>query len=146
MLFSCLFQCFGEREYQTESKRNETFGSVIFGKEAIQGTWSGCQEIIEEAMRQGGAPTPLGVPSTLVGPTLLHRPTSSSYIFSYTPKTSTSTTKPYFHRRNLLYPRDPIMEPLSVLHRRGNRPWRASTSSPRPSDELLVVYHKPSGP
>ena len=25
---------------QTESKRNETFGSVIFGTEAIQGTWS----------------------------------------------------------------------------------------------------------
>ena len=53
----------------------------------------------------GGAPTPLGAPSTLVGPLLLHRPTSSSYIYPYTPKTSRSTTKPYFHRRNLLYPR-----------------------------------------
>ena len=27
----CLFQCFAEKEYQTESKQNETFGSVIFG-------------------------------------------------------------------------------------------------------------------
>ena len=27
-----LFQCFVEKEYQTESKRNETFGKVIFGK------------------------------------------------------------------------------------------------------------------
>ena len=26
----CLFQCFTEKEYQTESKQNETFGSVIF--------------------------------------------------------------------------------------------------------------------
>ena len=29
---------FAEKEYQTESKRNETFGRVIFGMEAIQGT------------------------------------------------------------------------------------------------------------
>ena len=34
----------------------------------------------------GGAPTPLGAPSTLVGPTLLHRRTSSSYIYLRTPK------------------------------------------------------------
>ena len=25
----CLFQCFAEKEYQTESKRNETFGRVV---------------------------------------------------------------------------------------------------------------------
>ena len=49
----CLFQCFAEKEYQTESKRNETFGSVIFGTNVIQRTWSGRQEIAEEAMRQG---------------------------------------------------------------------------------------------
>ena len=39
----CLFQCFAEKEYQTESKRNETFGRVIFGTNVIQGTWSGRQ-------------------------------------------------------------------------------------------------------
>ena len=33
----CLFQCFEEKEYQTESKRNETFRSVIFGTNVIQG-------------------------------------------------------------------------------------------------------------
>ena len=43
MLFSCLFQCFEEKEYQTESKWNETFRGVIFGTEAIQETSSGCQ-------------------------------------------------------------------------------------------------------
>jgi hypothetical protein len=78
----------------------------------------------------GGAPTPLGVPSTLVGPSWLHWPTSSSYIYLRTPKPSRSTPKPYFHRRNLLYPWDPILGPFPVLHRRGNRSRRASTSTP----------------
>ena len=40
MLFYCLFQYFEEKEYQTESKWNETFGSVIFGTNVIQETWS----------------------------------------------------------------------------------------------------------
>ena len=74
---------------------------------------------------------PPGRTPTLVGPSQLHRPTSSSYIYPCTPKTSEATTKNYFHRRNLLYPRDPILEPSSVLRWRGNRPRRASTSSPR---------------
>ena len=34
----------------------------------------------------GGAPTPQGAPSTLVGPLLLHRRTPSSYIYLRTPK------------------------------------------------------------
>ena len=52
----CLFQCFEEKEYQTESKQNETFGSDLFGINAIHETWSGRQERNEEAMRQEGAP------------------------------------------------------------------------------------------
>ena len=55
-VFFCLFQCFTEKEYQTESKRNENSGRVIFGTNAIQGTWSGRQERSEEATRQEGAP------------------------------------------------------------------------------------------
>ena len=51
-----LFQYFEEKEYQTESKRNETFGSDLFGTNAIQETWSGCQEAAEVATRQEGAP------------------------------------------------------------------------------------------
>ena len=47
----CLFQCFAEKEYQTESKRNETFARIIFGTNAIQETWSGCQEADEAAMK-----------------------------------------------------------------------------------------------
>ena len=34
----CLFQGFEEKEYQTESKRNETFGNVIFSTNVIQET------------------------------------------------------------------------------------------------------------
>ena len=76
-----------------EVQQNETFGNVIFSTNVIQETWSGRQETTEEAMRQGGMPTPLGVPSTLVGPLLLHRRTSPSYIYPRTPQTSRSTTK-----------------------------------------------------
>ena len=62
MLFFCLFQCFAEKEYQTESKRNETFGSVIFGTNVIQRTWSGRQAINEEATRQGARLPPWARP------------------------------------------------------------------------------------
>ena len=74
---------------------------------------------------QGGRRTP-----TLVGPSQLPRRTSSSYMYPYTPKTSKSTTKPYFHRRNLLYPWDPILGPFPALHQRGHWSRRASTSTP----------------
>ena len=47
----CLFQYFEEKEYQTESKQNETFGSVIFGTNVIQRTWSASQEAAEATMR-----------------------------------------------------------------------------------------------
>ena len=47
----CLFQCFAEKEYQTEFKRNETFERVIFGTNAIQETWSGRQGSSEAATR-----------------------------------------------------------------------------------------------
>ena len=49
--FFCLFQYFEEKEYQMESKRNETFGSVIFGTNMIQRTWSASQEAAEAATR-----------------------------------------------------------------------------------------------
>ena len=47
----CLFQCFAEKEYQTESKRNETFGNVIFGTNMIQETWTLRLATNREAMR-----------------------------------------------------------------------------------------------
>ena len=53
MLFFCLFQSFAEKEYQTESKRNETFGNVIFGTNMIQETWTLRQATNREATRYG---------------------------------------------------------------------------------------------
>ena len=36
--FFCLFQCFEEKEYQTESKRTETFAMIFLGPKAPQKT------------------------------------------------------------------------------------------------------------
>ena len=47
----CLFQSFAEKEYQTESKRNDTFGNVIFGTNVIQRTWTLRQDINQEGTR-----------------------------------------------------------------------------------------------
>ena len=51
LLFFCLYQYFEEKEYQTESKWNETFGSVIFGTNVIRRTWSAGQEEDEGSRR-----------------------------------------------------------------------------------------------
>ena len=82
----CLFQCFEEKEYQTESKRNETFGRVIFGTEAIQETWTLRQESHEAVTRVEGAPlgrAPLPRGPLEAPPTYFLHP----YILTY-PKTS----------------------------------------------------------
>ena len=47
---------FRRKGISNESKRNETFGRVIFGTNTIQETWSGCQEAADAATRQEGAP------------------------------------------------------------------------------------------
>ena len=83
--FFCLFQCFEETEYQTESKRNETFGNMIFSPNVIQETWTLLQEASVEVTRVEGTPP------YLVGPSELHRRAPSAYISPYTLKTSRST-------------------------------------------------------
>ena len=60
--FFCLFQFFAEKEYQTEYKRNETFGNVIFQPNMIQETWTLLQEVPEAVTRAEGAPLPRGPP------------------------------------------------------------------------------------
>ena len=47
----CPFQCFAEKEYQMESKRNETFGNVIFRTNMIQRIWSLRKTTNEEGTR-----------------------------------------------------------------------------------------------
>ena len=49
--FYCLFQYFEEKEYQMESKRNETFGNVIFSTNKTRENWTLCQDTKEEATR-----------------------------------------------------------------------------------------------
>ena len=62
------------------SKWNKTFGNVIFSPNVIQETWTLLQGTKEAVTRVGGAPP------CLVGPSLLLRRTSSSYIYTRTPK------------------------------------------------------------
>ena len=62
MLFFCLFQCFEEKEYQTESKWDKTFGSDLFVTNTNQETWSGRQEANEAATTVPGAPSKGGRP------------------------------------------------------------------------------------
>ena len=83
MLFFCLFQYFEEKEYQTESKRNETFGGDLFGANMIERTWSASQEAIKEATRVEAPPPPIGRAPLSRGPLgrplmyffLLYKPT-----------------------------------------------------------------------
>ena len=49
--FFPLFQCCAEKEYQMESKRNETFVMIFLGAKANQETWSGSLELREVATR-----------------------------------------------------------------------------------------------
>ena len=80
----------------------------------------------------GGRPPPCRARSLSRGP--LGRPPMYFfllYIPTY-PKNIRGTMKHNFHHRNLLYPRDPILEPSPALCRRGNRPRRASTSTSLP--------------
>ena len=53
-----------------ESKRNETFGNVIFSSDKIQETWTLRQESHEVVTRVEGAPP--GCAPCLVGPSKLH--------------------------------------------------------------------------
>ena len=68
MLFFCLFKSFAEKEYQTESKQNETFENVIFGTNVIQRTWTLRQESNQESMSQGACLPPWVHPPPSWGP------------------------------------------------------------------------------
>ena len=83
----------------------------------------------------GGVPTPLGAPSTLMGPSLLHRRTSS-YIYPCIPQTSRSATSASLcsHQKSIgtlfWHPAGggiPHRWPSSSSRR---YPWRGGSSSP----------------
>ena len=89
-----------------------------------------CKSRSSRGLHEIGGRPPIGRAPYLVGPSGIHRRTSSFYISLRTPKTSREPPKKYFRHRNLLYPWDPILEPSPALCRRGNRPRRASTWTP----------------
>ena len=68
-----------------ESKQKNPFWNVIFFSDKTQETWTLLQEVPEAVTRVGGAPPPTGHAPCLVGPSVLHRHTPSSYIYPRTP-------------------------------------------------------------
>ena len=64
----CLFQSFVEKEYQMESKRNETFGNVIFGTNVIQRTWTLVKTSTRKARGRGARLPPQARPPPSWGP------------------------------------------------------------------------------
>ena len=86
---------FRRKRISNGSKWNETFGSVIFGTNVIQRTWSGRQATNKAATRQGVRPPPCACPPP-----------------SWAPRGSTDLLLPptYIHipRKHLGAPRNPI--------------------------------------
>ena len=132
MLFFCLFQCFEEKEYQTESKRDETIGRDLFGTNANQETCNGRQATNEAAMKVPGAP-PGGGRGPHPRRPQEHQPTYFFllYILLYPENIEE-------HHENLIPPPQPSVSMRSHLGAfagalpEGESTRRASTSSPRP--------------
>ena len=103
LFFFCLFQSFAEKEYQTESKRNETFGNVIFGMNVIQRTWTLRQESNQEGMRKG-ARLP---PGHALHPRGAHVAPPTYFFLLYIP-TYPQTTR--YEAKNLIPPPQPSHE------------------------------------
>ena len=108
MLFFAYFQCFDEREYQMESKWNETFGNVIFSPNVIQETWTLLQGTKEAVTRVGGAP-PLGCAPLPCGPPVA--PPRYSFLL-YIP---TYPRQIKYRAKNLIPPPQPSVSMRSQL-------------------------------
>ena len=85
-----------------ESKRNESFGRVIFGTEAIQETWSRCQGSFQLATRQGGVPYPPGRAPHPHGPLVAPLTNFFRLYIPYTLKPSNMKIDREFRRRKPL--------------------------------------------
>ena len=86
--FFCLFQCFEEKEYQWSPNGMKPSGAIFL--EQTQSRRLGV-DVKKRTRRPWGCPAHpvrVGAPPTLVGPSSVHRPTSSSYIYPHTPKWS----------------------------------------------------------
>ena len=142
MLFFCLFRCFKETEYQTESKRNGTFGNVIFSPNVIQETWTllqGTKEAVTGWAPHRARPLPRGPP---VAP-----PTYS--FLQYIP---TYPRQIKYEAKNIIPPPQLSVSTRSHLGACFGAPseeghhHRGLLHHPSPSDEVRVVYLRTSGP
>ena len=144
--FFCLFQCFVEKEYQTESKRNETFGNVIFGTDVIHRTWSGRQAINKAATRQGARLPPWAHPPPSWAPrgsTDLLLPPIYTYVPRNhwgAPRKPNSTTATFCTREIPSWGLFRCSAGGGIDHR-GLLHQHHSLS-----DDVWVVYLRPSGP
>ena len=140
VVFFCLFQCFAEKEYQTESKRNETFARIFFGTNAIQETWSGSQGSNEAATRQEGAPPPSWAPRSSTDLLLLPIYTLIPWKHPGEPQNHFSTATTFCTREipswgHFRWSAGGGFDHGGLLHQHHSL-----------SDDVWVVYHRPSGP
>ena len=64
----CLFQCFEEKEYQTESKRNETFGAIFLEQTQSRRLGVDVKKQLRQPRGCKACPRGVGTPPILVGP------------------------------------------------------------------------------
>ena len=137
----CLFQCFAEKVYQTESKRNETFGELF-----LEQTWSRGLgvEVKKRARRPRGreARLPPWVRPHHRGP-LAAPPTYFFllYILIY-PENIRE------HHETLFPPLQPFVPVRSHLGAFSGAPpeGESITEDFYINTDVWVVYHRPSGP
>ena len=140
MFFFCLFQCFGETEYQTESKRNETFGNVIFSSDKIQETWTLHQESHEAVTRVEGAPPSSWAPRSSTD--VLLPP-----IYTYVPPTDQiRSQKPNSTAATFCIHEIPSWGLFRSSAGGGIDHGGLLHHHPSPSDEVRVVYFRHTGP
>ena len=143
----CLFQCFAEKEYQTESKRNETFARIFFWNKRNLGDleWTSRKK---RGGHEAGGHAPGG---------WAHLPPS------WAPRSSTDLLLPpiYTHIpwKHPGEPRNPFSTAATFCTREipswGLFRWSAIGGFDHGgllhqhhslSDDVWVVYHTPSGP
>ena len=106
----CPFQCFAEKEYQTESKRNETFGNVIFWNKRDPEDLECTSSNRRGGHEAGGAPTPL--PRRALHPRGAHVAPPTYFFLLYIP-TYPQTTR--YGAKNLIPPPQPSVPVRSHL-------------------------------
>ena len=128
----CFFAYFSVSKKQNikrSQNRKNPFWNVIFFSDKTQETWTLLQEVPEAVTRVGGAPPLQGAPPCLMGPSVLHRRTPSSYIYTRTPNDQNRSQKPNSTAATFCIHEIPSWGLFWSSAGRGPSSWRASTSS-----------------